>query len=67
MSKRPKLESRIVGMVEKELDNYDENTKFLIIKLLMQVMLDRNKAVSHAADKLEAEINKLYETGLVEK
>jgi 16S rRNA A1518/A1519 N6-dimethyltransferase RsmA/KsgA/DIM1 with predicted DNA glycosylase/AP lyase activity len=67
MSKRPKLESRIVGMVEKELAMYDENTKFLIIKLLTQVMLDRNKVVSNAANRLEAEINKLYETGLVEK
>lgn len=67
MSKRPKLESRIIGMVEKELETYDENTRFLIMKLLLQVTLDRNKVSSQAANKLEAEINKLYETVILEK
>ena len=66
MSKKSNLESRIITMVNKELDSYDENTKFLIIKLLMQVMLERNRAVPQAASKLEAEIDKLYETGLLE-
>lgn len=67
MSNRPSLEKKITKLVKKELKDYDEETKFLITKLLMIVSLERNKAVNNVANKLQAEIEKLYKTKEIRK
>jgi DNA-binding phage protein len=67
MSNRPSLEKKITKLVKKDLKEYDEDTKFLITKLLMIVSLEKNKAVNNVANKLQAEIEKLYKTKEIRK
>ncbi len=58
------LQQKIVELVQKELKNSTKVEKALVIELLRQVFADRNKAISTAQQKLEAEIEKLVNSGM---
>ncbi len=71
MRERLNLQKKIVRLLEKELQNSDPRVRDLIKTLLHQTHLNKNKAYAaaglDAANKLQAEIEKIVEHGSEEQ